>query len=82
MARGGGWNEGVDMRSLSVNREAKKNHRWAVKCVVAQNFFETVKPHHKDDISCSIVRMDRIALAYKLHTSKQVLFFVFFCLVG
>lgn len=24
MVRGEGWNEGVDMRSLSVNREAKK----------------------------------------------------------
>lgn len=41
-----------------------------------------VKPHHKDDISCSTACMDRIALAYKLHTYKQVLFFGIFCLVG
>lgn len=81
MVRGEGWNEGVDMRSLSVNREAKKATDEQKNGELHQDILEIFILLFIINMTFSVaspVWMDRIALTCKLHTPKQD--FGLFCL--
>ena len=81
MVRGEGWNEQVDMRSLSVNREAKKATDEQKNEELHQDIFEIFISLFITNMTFSVaspVWMDRIALTCKPHTPKQD--FVLFCL--
>lgn len=81
MVRGEGWNEGVDMRSLSVNREAKKATDEQKNGELHQDILEIFILLLIINMTFSVassVWMDRIALTCKPHTPKQD--FGLFCL--
>ena len=74
MVRGEGWNEGVDVRSLSVNGEAKKATDEQKNGELHQDIFEIFILLLIINMTFSVpspVWIDRIALTCKPHTPKQ-----------
>lgn len=84
MVRGEGWNEGVDTRSLSVNREAKKATDEQKNGELHQDILEIFILLLIINMTFSVaspVWMDRIALTCKPHTPKQDFGLLCLCLV-